>query len=83
MIVISAGVVMNVLLAAGLFILVFKLGLKTEPPRVGFVVPDSPAAKAGLLPGDTIVSIDGEKPDSFNDLVLTSAMAHKGRALAS
>lgn len=94
MVIISAGVVMNIILAALLFIIVFLVGLRTEPPRVGDVLPDSPAAQAvasnaaelgvtepGLLPGDTILSIDGDKPDSFNDLVLAAAMAAPGRAL--
>ena len=90
MIVISAGVVMNIILAAILFVFVFMVGLRTEPPRVGAVVPGSPASKAvaegvpepGLKPGDEIALIDGGKPNSFNDLVLASAMAKRGRPIA-
>jgi regulator of sigma E protease len=41
MVIISAGVVMNIILAALLFIIVFLVGLRTEPPRVGDVLPDS------------------------------------------
>lgn len=94
MVIISAGVVMNLILAAALFIVVFLVGLRTEPPRVGDVLPGSPAAAAvatnaaelgvtepGLLPGDTILSIGGDQPDTFNDLVLAAAMAAPGRAL--
>lgn len=94
MIVISAGVTANIIAAAMLFIAVFMLGLRTEPPKIGFVEPGSPAATTaasnaaalgvtgpGLKPGDRIVGIDGDEPLSFNDLILASAMARPGRAV--
>jgi len=46
MVVISAGVVMNVITAIILFIIVFMVGLKTEPPVIGDVIPGKPAARA-------------------------------------
>lgn len=94
MVIISAGVVMNVLLAAALFIVVFMVGLRTEPPVIGSVQPGSPAAAAvavnaidagltepGLQAGDRVVSIDGEPPVKFMDLVHASAMARRGRPI--
>ncbi len=91
MVVISAGVVMNIIAAAALFVLVFMIGLKTEPAAVGHVVPGLPASRAeatngdalgvsqpGLHPGDEIVSINGRRPNSFNDLVLASLMSRRG-----
>jgi hypothetical protein len=73
LVVISAGVVMNILLAASLFVIVFMAGLKTEPAIIGRVYPGSPAALAvpvsgadaantepGLRPGDRVVRIDGD-----------------------
>jgi protocatechuate 3,4-dioxygenase beta subunit len=36
------------------------------PPRVSSVVPSSSAAKAGLLPGDLIVAVDGASVDGLN-----------------
>jgi S1-C subfamily serine protease len=39
--------------------------------RVGTVVDQSPAALAGLLPGDIIVAIDGTDVTSMSDLVVT------------
>lgn len=57
--VISAGVAMNVLFA----FLAFAVLAYAEPsiePKIGEVAEDSPAAEAGLRPGDVIVSLDGE-----------------------
>lgn len=85
MIVISAGVVTNIITAAILFIVVFMLGLKVEPPTVGMVGPASPAANAlpiddadtphGLLPGDQIVQINDRAPNTFADVRVEVAMA--------
>lgn len=91
MIVISAGVVANVVTAALLFMLVYGVGIRTEPARIGGVALDSPAStamplngealgvrEAGLRAGDEILSINDDKPRSFNDLVLAVAMARGG-----
>lgn len=44
MVVISAGVVMNLIAAMLAFMFVFMVGLETEPPKVGRVWPEGPAA---------------------------------------
>lgn len=88
MVVISAGVVMNIIMAAVLFVIVFSAGLLTEPPRIGDVVPGSPAAttmadnaaafditEPGLKPGDTVQIIDGAGAASFKDIAISSVMA--------
>lgn len=90
MIVISAGVAMNIVTAVLLFIIVFRVGLPTEPPVVGGVAPGLPAATAiatnasaldieqpGLKPGDEVLSVDGRKADQFNDLLMAAAMASR------
>ena len=93
MVVISAGVVFNIITAAILFIVVFNpaVGLRQESPRIGKVIDqDRPAATAvavnaaalgvketGLKPGDTILSVNGEKPSHFNDFSLAIAMSPK------
>jgi regulator of sigma E protease len=91
MVVISAGVVFNLVSAALLFVVVFMAGLETEPPVIGAVDPTAPAASAvaaeagelnittpGLQPGDRVLSIDGDPVQSFKDIMLASAMAHRG-----
>ncbi len=84
MIVISAGVVMNVITAAVLFIAVFMIGIQVEPPRIGVIAPGSPAASAtavdgaervGLEPGDTVLSVDGEVPHRFDAVMMAVAMS--------
>lgn len=91
MVIISAGVTMNIITAAILYVVVFMAGLQTEPPMVGAVALGSPAESAklvnavevgfnepGLKPGDLITAINGEKLASFNDVILATAMA-KGK----
>src|SRR6059058_4882768 len=46
MFVVSAGVIMNIFLAAVGFMIVFLMGFRVQPPVVGAVIPDSPAAHA-------------------------------------
>src|SRR5437660_498938 len=61
------------------------LGLRVEPPSpesdqrgltVGDVVPNGPAAKAGVQPGDVIVKLDDRAVSDFDSLV-NSLAKHK------
>jgi regulator of sigma E protease len=73
-IIISAGVIMNVVLAAVLFGAGYMVGLpqsidsadkhavvSEQKIQIIQVMPDTPAAKAGLKAGDAVESIDGHK----------------------
>jgi len=88
MVVVSAGVVANLILAVALFLVAFMVGVRFEAPMVGEVVPGSPAALAeaenaaaagvtepGLAPGDLVVEIDGGRVDTFADVQIAAAMA--------
>jgi len=68
LIVLVAGVTMNVILAMLLFTIAFGSGEPKLLPEIGKVVPASPAAVAGLRPGDTIVSANHQPIKSFADL---------------
>lgn len=89
MVVISAGVVMNVVMAAVLFIIVFTAGLRVFPAQVGYVPANTPAANAisishpdletGLVRGDRIVSINGNTMHSFEAILPEIAMGSQSR----
>lgn len=94
MVIISAGVIMNLVTAAIMFVVVFFVGLKTESPRIGGVLPNSAAARAtaevapgaapmpvGLRAGDVITSINGSPVEAFKDITLAVAMAKKDTPL--
>ena len=74
MLVVSAGVIMNIILAAIGFMAVFVIGFDAPPPVVGHVITGSPAQRAGLRVGDRILTIDGTRQYDFNRIVLSAAL---------
>ncbi len=91
MVVVSAGVVMNLLTAILFFMIAFLVGVPFEAPIVGTVAAGSPAMEAksvtgdsdgtdpqtltGLQSGDEIISIDGNRVSTFSDIMIASAMS--------
>lgn len=59
--VVFAGPLMNALLAFVIFAGVFMVGQPTLTTKVGKVMNDAPASKAGILEGDLITALDGKK----------------------
>ncbi len=80
MVIVSAGVVMNVILAAIGFIIIFRAGYKITPAVVGSVIPGSPAQHAykieiddkevvcGLTPGDRILYLNNKYQSDFTKI---------------
>ncbi len=74
--VLAAGVVFNVISAVIIFMIVFLVGINLTPAVVGGVVPDSPAARAGLEAGDEIIEVAGKKDDlDFSNIAIAAALS--------
>jgi regulator of sigma E protease len=70
-----AGPVMNILLALVVMTFVIYNGatvpaFENQAAVVGRVLPDSPAQKAGIRPGDVVVSVAGSEVDTWEQLQL-------------
>jgi regulator of sigma E protease len=70
------GPFMNILLALLLIVIVNIGGVeidayKLDKPVIGYVEQGSPAEKAGLLPGDTLLAINSNKIDNWKEVEVT------------
>jgi regulator of sigma E protease len=85
LIILFAGPGMNIVLAVAVLTGVFMVRfpkIPTSPsPEIGYVVPDSAAAKAGLKEGDRIVEIGGAANPSWEDITMKE-MASAGHPLS-
>jgi regulator of sigma E protease len=79
--VVTAGVVFNAISALIVFIIVFLVGIELTPPVVGGVLPDSPAAVAGLQPGDRIIQINKNTNLDFSNIPIAAALSSKDEAI--
>jgi regulator of sigma E protease len=78
-----AGPAMNIILAVVLLTGVFMVHYEhpvylDQPAVVGWVIENSPAAKAGIAQGDRIVRIDGQQNPTWEDVLLKVAISSKG-----
>ncbi|MEM9253186.1 MAG: site-2 protease family protein, partial [Planctomycetota bacterium] len=92
-IVISAGVVMNLIVGAIFFIAAFTGGVNFPPNIVGGVIPGAPAATTyaqghngdadylGLLPGDRVVEADGDVIRDLTGIKIAAALGSAGEAV--
>lgn len=73
--VLIAGPAMNILLAVVVLAGVLYRGInlpiyEDQPPVVGVVAEGSPAAKAGIVPGDRITAVAGSRVDTWRDFLI-------------
>jgi regulator of sigma E protease len=80
--VIAAGPLANVLVAFVIFFAVYATGAPSQTPstEVAAVSANSPAAAAGLQPGDRVVAVDGRAARTF-DAVSHLIRSSSGRAI--
>jgi regulator of sigma E protease len=72
-----AGPFMNVVFAFAIATVIYFVGLPipVNPAIIGYVEPGSAEAKLGIQEGDRIVSVNGEKVKSWQDVVLDTVVA--------
>jgi len=69
--IVLAGPLSNIIFAPVLLTLVFMYGVPQLLPIVGKTTKDLPAAKAGLLTGDRILSVNGQPMETWADFSKT------------
>lgn len=87
MVVVSAGVVMNVILAGIGFMVLFMYGFRVAPPQVGTIASGSPAQYAvtvdgkhrPLQVGDVILDFEGKPQEDFTKIGLNTALSADGQ----
>ena len=74
--VLAAGVTCNIISAVIIFMIAFLVGISLPPAVVGGIIPGSPAAHAGLKPGDEIIEIAGKSADlDFGNIAIAAALS--------
>ncbi len=86
-VILLAGPVTNVVAAVVFLAVAFLLGVNVpayqdSPAVVGWVEPGSPAAEAGIQPGDTIVALGGDTIETWRDLE-TAMLTAGGRTVSA
>lgn len=79
--VVAAGVIFNAISALVIFMVVFLVGMDLSPAVIGGVQLGSPAAAVGLVAGDRIIEVNGEKFVNFENIVLAPALSATGEEI--
>lgn len=66
--IVIAGPAFNLLFAWGAFIVLCMLGVPTVTAKIGEVLKDKPAARAGIAKGDVVTSINGNPVEQWEDI---------------
>ena len=68
--IVAAGPISNILLAFVLYVVLISVwGLPTLTTRVGGVLPDQPAAQAGIQKNDLVLAINGQAINRWSEMV--------------
>jgi regulator of sigma E protease len=71
-----AGPFMNILLAVGILTGMYMVRFdQLSNAEIGHVMPDTPAAKAGIQDGDRIVKLDGKSNPTWEDVEMKEAVS--------
>jgi regulator of sigma E protease len=81
MAIISAGVIMNVVLAYGCFVFFYQRERLDPTSVLGAVAAGSPAYEAGLRPGDDVVAVDDLRGVGYTAVRLKVLMSSHGQIL--
>ena len=81
MLIISAGVIMNVLLAAVVFVSAYLHGVEEQPAIVQSVDPGSAAWKAGIRPGSQITKLNSVDNPWFDDIKPSVTATREGETV--
>jgi regulator of sigma E protease len=83
LVILLAGVAMNLLVAFVIFTMIAWLASPLQGIGFAGVQPDSPAAKAGLHPGDVIIGVNGRQYEFTSQVgVLEDLQANVGRSVS-
>src|SRR5207249_9302592 len=82
MIIISAGVIMNVLFGCICFVLVYRYhGVERPPAVIASIDAGSASWEQGLRSGSAIIAIDGRKRPYFDDMKVAVALEQAGKPI--
>ena len=81
LVILVAGVIMNVILAFGIFVGIAWLATPVAGVTVPIVQADSPASTAGIVAGDAILKLDGRGYDLYGGSILGGIREHAGQTV--
>ncbi len=82
MAVVSAGPIANLVFAFLVFWVIFQSGVPALTPKIGDVMPDTPAARAGIQAGDLVVRIGGREITTWEELAAGIRKSGAGKEMA-
>jgi regulator of sigma E protease len=71
--IVVAGPMFNLIFAMLIYITVFMIGVPVPTAKIGDVLKDKPAARAGLKPNDVVIAINGKHVKQWEDFALVVA----------